>query len=206
MLDPLQPDSMARVSAAALNPHLHCICLFPAMHRYSVNDDRVQPVFEAAAASNLSLFVHCGALSVGVRKKLGLPSHFDMRYSNPLDLHPIAARFPRLRFVVPHFGSGLFREALMLASLCPNVWLDTSSSNSWMTYEGLDLRTVFRRAIDVAGAGRLLFGSDSSFFPRGWNASIFDQQSTALYELGLSKEHAEQVFGGNLLQFHQARP
>lgn len=29
MLDPTQPDALARVQAAAANPHLHCICLFP---------------------------------------------------------------------------------------------------------------------------------------------------------------------------------
>ncbi len=98
-------------------------------------------------------FVHCGVLSVGVRKKLGLPSPFDMRFSNPIDLHAVASRYPQVRFIVPHFGAGYFREALMLCDLCPNVYLDTSSSNSWTRYEEahLDLRTVFRRALDVAG-------------------------------------------------------
>ena len=88
----------------------------------------------------------------------------------------------------------------MLCDLCPNVYLDTSSSNSWMRYEEahLDLRTVFRRALDVAGPHRLLFGTDFSFFPRGWNADIFKQQITALYELGLSKEQAEQILCLNL--------
>src|SRR3982751_6423221 len=32
MLDPLQADARDRVAAAARNPHLHCMCLFPAMH------------------------------------------------------------------------------------------------------------------------------------------------------------------------------
>jgi hypothetical protein len=72
-------------------------------------------------------------------------------------------RYPNLPFVVPHFGAGYFREALMLADLCPNVYLDTASSNSWIKYEGLELKTVFRRALDVVGPGRLLFGTDSSF-------------------------------------------
>ena len=84
------------------------------------------------------MFVHCGVLTVGIRRKLGLPSPFDMRFSNPLDLHAIALRYPRMPFMVPHFGAGYLREALMLADLCPNVYLDTSSSNSWMRYEGLD--------------------------------------------------------------------
>jgi predicted TIM-barrel fold metal-dependent hydrolase len=128
-----------------------------------------------------------------------------MRFSNPLDLHPVVLQFPNIRFIVPHFGAGLFREALMLADLCPNVWLDTSSSNRWMMYESLDLRAVFRRAIDLLGPGRLLFGTDSSFFPRAWQAPIFAQQTTALYELGLSKQQAEQILCTNLQELHRQR-
>ncbi len=198
MLDPTQPDAVDRMEAAAANPHLHCVCLFPAMQAYSIADARLLPVLEIASASRLAVFVHCGAISVGVRKKLGLPSYFDMRFSNPLDLHAVASRFPQISFIVPHFGAGLFREALMLADLCPNVFFDTSSSNRWMAYEGLDLRTVFRRALDVAGVERLLFGTDSSFFPRAWQAEILQKQTTALYELGLKDSQAEQILCLNL--------
>ena len=198
MLDPLQPDALERVQSAAINPHLHCMCLFPAMHTYSIADRRLVPMLEVASDHKLAVFIHCGAISVGVRKKLGLPSQFDMRFSNPLDVHPVALHFPKIRFIVPHFGAGLFREALMLADLCPNVWLDTSSSNRWMRYENIDLRSVFERSINLIGEGRLLFGTDSSFFPRGWQAEIFKLQTTALYELGVNKEQAEQILNLNL--------
>ena len=177
---------------------MRAICLFPAMQGYSIADPRVRPVLERAAALRQIVFVHCGVLTVGVRRKLGLPSPFDMRFSNPLDLHAVALRYPRTPFVVPHFGAGYFREALMLADLCPNVYLDTSSSNSWMRYEGLDLKTVFRRALAVAGPERLLFGTDSSFFPRGWNRGVFDEQVQVLVDLGLSADDAARIFGGNL--------
>jgi len=200
MLNPLQPDAVDCARSAARDPGLHCVCLFPAMHTYSVTDPRLVPVLEIASDHGLAVFVHCGALSVGVRKKLGIPSQFDMRYSNPLDLHPVALHFPRIRFIVPHFGAGLFREALMLADLCPNVYFDTSSSNRWMLYENLDLRSVFRRALDVVGVERLLFGTDSSFFPRGWNGPVFEAQSKALYELGLELEQARQILNSNLLR------
>ncbi len=205
MLDPLQPDSLDRVKAAASNPHLHGMCLFPAMHTYSITDARLVPLLEAASDARLAVFVHCGAISVGVRKKLGLPSQFDMRYSNPLDLHPVALHFPHIRFIVPHFGAGLFREALMLADLCPNIYLDTSSSNRWMGYESLDLRSVFRRAIDVLGLERLLFGTDSSFFPRGWHAAIFKEQTTALYEIGLDQQQASFILSENLIRLLEPR-
>jgi predicted TIM-barrel fold metal-dependent hydrolase len=163
------------------------------------------PILKIASDRRLSVFVHCGAISVGVRKKLGLPGQFDMRCSNPLDLHPVALHFPQIRFVIPHFGAGLFREALMLADLCPNVYLDTSSSNRWMLYEGLELRSVFRRAIDLLGMERLLFGTDSSFFPRGWQAAICEQQTTALYEIGLDRQQAEQILRWNLERFLEPR-
>jgi predicted TIM-barrel fold metal-dependent hydrolase len=198
MFHPLEEKPGERVRAA-LESGLRAVCLFPAMHRYPVWDERVRPVFEEAArVPGSAVFVHCGVLSVGARKKLGLPSPFDMRFSNPIDLHAVALRYPELTFIVPHFGAGYFREALMLADQCPNVYLDTSSSNNWMRYEGLDLKTVFARALDVAGAGRLLFGTDSSFFPRGWNAGVFEAQARALLELGIGAQDARSIFGGNL--------
>jgi hypothetical protein len=200
MVNPLAPDALARVEGA-LNAGLQGICLFPAMHRYSIADPRVEPILHAAATrSGTVIFVHCGVLTVGVRRKLGLASPFDMRYSNPIDLHPVALSHPHLPFVVPHFGAGYLREALMLCDLCPNVSLDTSSTNSWIRYQApeLDLKTVFSRALDVAGAKRLLFGSDSSFFPRGWNSPIFAGQQQILAELGISKDDAAAILGGNL--------
>jgi len=201
MANPLAPDGIQRIQTALAGGRMQGVCLFPAMHRYSIADPRVRPVFEAAAAApGTVVFVHCGVLTVGVRRKLGLPSLFDMRYSNPIDLHAVAIEFPQVNFVVPHFGAGYFREALMLCDLCPNVHLDTSSSNSWMRYQPdpLDLKTVYRKALDVAGPHRLLFGSDSSFFPRGWHSQVYEAQMEALRDLDISIDHARLILGGNL--------
>jgi predicted TIM-barrel fold metal-dependent hydrolase len=145
-----------------------------------------------------AVFVHCGVLSVGVRQKLGLPSRFDIRFGNPLDLHGVALRFSTVPIVIPHFGAGMLREALMVASMCPNVVLDTSSSNSWMAQTpGLTLEQVFRAALDVAGPERLLFGTDSSFFPRGWNRAVYDQQVAVLERLAVPAADQEKIFAGN---------
>lgn len=201
MVDPLRPQAFERVKSVLERGIMHGLCLFPAMHGYSIADPRLVPMFEMAADRRAIVFVHCGAISVGVRKRLGLPSPFDMRYSNPLDLHPVAMHFPQIRFVIPHFGAGFFRETLMLCDLGPNVYIDTSSSNRWMAYEpaSLDLRDVFRRAIDLIGTKRLLFGSDSSYFPRGWNRSVLDQQVKALYELGLDADEARLILHDNFV-------
>jgi predicted TIM-barrel fold metal-dependent hydrolase len=198
MLDPTRNDAMT-YAERALDGGLRTICLFPAMHRYALHDAAVTRVFELAAAHpGTSVFVHCGVLSVGVRQKLGLPSPFDIRFGNPLDLHGVALQFPKVCIIIPHFGAGLLREALMVASLCPNILLDTSSSNSWIKHTpGLTLAQVFRTALDVIGAERLLFGSDSSFFPRGWNRDIYVTQKAALDSLGVATADQEKIFSGN---------
>jgi len=195
------PFAMVNPLASGASPArdaIRAVCLFPAMHGYMPADPRIEPVLDRAAELRQMVFVHCGVLTVGVRRKLGLPSPFDMRFSNPLELHAVALRYPKTIFVLPHFGAGYFREALMLADLCPNVYLDTSSSNAWMRYEGLDLKTVFRRALAVCGPERLLFGTDSSYFPRGWNRKVFEEQVRVLAELGLSAQDAGRILGGNL--------
>jgi len=203
MVNPVAPSPAADVARALSSGHIHGLCFFPAMHRYSIQDDRATALLDLLSGHPRSIaFVHCGVLSVGVRKKLGLPSPFDMRFSNPIDVHAVALRYPQIRFVIPHFGAGYLREALMLCDLCPNVYLDTSSSNSWTRYEEshLDLRAVFRRALDVAGPKRLFFGTDSSYFPRGWNRDIFEAQTKALYEIGITEETARLIFHENLMQ------
>jgi len=199
MLDPTADDAENRV-ARALERGMRGVCLFPAMQGYSLRDERVGRVAEvlAAFARPCVLFVHCGVLSVGARIRLGLPSRFDMSRGNPLDLQGLAQRFPLLPIVIPHFGAGMFREALMLADTCDNVYFDTSSSNRWMQYTpGLTLEQVFDTALGVLGAERLLFGTDSSFFPRGWNRAVFDRQTEALQAIGATAEQMSLIEGKN---------
>ena len=201
LVNPLVEGTFGIVEKAIGSGSLRAVCFFPAMHRYSIQDERVAAICELLSRRRQTLaFVHCGLLSVGVRQKLGLASAFDMRFSNPIDVHGLAVRFPSLPFVIPHFGAGYFREALMLCDLCPNVYLDTSSTNNWTKYltPACTLRDVFRQALGVAGPGRLLFGSDSSFYPRGWHRAIFEEQSALLYDLGVSVDDARTIFGGNL--------
>jgi predicted TIM-barrel fold metal-dependent hydrolase len=159
----------------------------------------VQEVVEIAAGHpGTAVFVHCGVLSVGVRRKLGLPSKFDLRLGDPLGVARLALAYPNLPFIIPHFGAGMFREALMAADTCANIHLDTSSSNSWIRYTpGLTLEAVFKSTLSVTGARRLLFGTDSSFFPRGWQRGIHDAQQAALNALGAPAEDQALIFGGN---------
>jgi predicted TIM-barrel fold metal-dependent hydrolase len=123
-----------------------------------------------------------------------------MRFANPVDLHGVAKAFPDLPFVVPHFGCGYFGELLLAADQCANIYADTSSSNDWVRLSPypLDLPTLFAKALDILGPDRILFGTDSSFFPRGWRKDIFDAQIAVLQELAIPPSQVAQILGGNL--------
>ena len=206
MADPSGPDAIDRTRRALTEQCLRVACLFPAMHHVPLSDERTHRVVDAAAAiPGTAVFIHCGVLSIGVRKKLGLPSRFDLRLGDPLGVSRLALAFPKTPFIIPHFGAGLFREALMAADTCPNVYLDTSSSNGWIRYSpGLTLDAVFKAALAIAGPSRLLFGTDSSFFPRGWQKGIYDEQKAILDELSVPQEDQHAIFGGNFTRLFPA--
>jgi predicted TIM-barrel fold metal-dependent hydrolase len=198
MFNPMAPDAGARLTRALAELKLRAVALFPAMHHYRLDDERVARVFETAGANGAAVFVHCGMLTVGVRKRLGLPSSFDLRLGNPLTLSAVAAAYPKVPVIIPHFGAGFLREALMAVDQCANIHLDTSSSNGWVKYHpGLSLEHVFRQSLAVAGPERLLFGTDSSFFPRGWQRAIYEEQRSAMAAAGVSTEAESQILGGN---------
>ncbi len=197
MLNPLAPDASERLARALGEQRLRCIALFPAMHRYRLEDAAVERVFEAAAAHRAAVFVHCGVLSVGVRTKLGLPSAFDFRLGDPLAVAAMARVFRRCR--------SSFRTSAPVSS-ARRSWRRTSAEHPSRHVEleqlaqvhpGLTLEAVFRQALNVAGPDRLLFGTDSSFFPRGWQKGIHDAQSLALEAAGAADEDRAKIFGGN---------
>jgi predicted TIM-barrel fold metal-dependent hydrolase len=61
----------------------------------------------------------------------------------------------------------------------------------------LTLEQVFETALGVVGPDRLLFGTDSSFFPRGWNGEVYERQKTALRSVGVGASAQQSIFHGN---------
>ena len=79
-----------------------------------------------------------------------------------------------------------------------NIYLDSSSSNGWMKYyPNLELADVFGQALAVVGPGPVVFGIDSSFFPRGWQQPVFAAQQSALAALGTGEADQQKIFADN---------
>ena len=198
VLNPMVPGAIDRARHAFEHLGMRCVCLFAALHQYPLDSDKVMELFEVVRANGGTVFAHCGFLSIEARVRLGLPSVMDLRCGDPLALARTAVRFPTVPVIIPHFGAGFLREAFMAADAALNIHFDTSSSNSWVKYlPGITLKDVFRQALAIAGPNRLIFGTDSSFFPRGWRRVSMGAQRAIIDEIGVEPDVQERIFSGN---------
>ena len=124
-----------------------------------------EDVFEVCHRRRLPVLIHFGILGGG--GVCGLMSGPNI---SPLALAETAQRFPNAKFIIPHFGCGFTNELLSLCWASPNVYVDTSGNNLWTkwTMENYTLEQLFGRFYATVGPSRILFGSDSEWFPRGF--------------------------------------
>ncbi|MFT5288319.1 MAG: putative TIM-barrel fold metal-dependent hydrolase [Planctomycetota bacterium] len=202
VVNPATDDSPARLAKLFDEMGMRGILLFPALHGYRVDDPSLAKFFEALEERGGIAVVHCGLLSIPLRDRFGLRRPQDITLANPLFLMPVANRHRRATFLIPHMGAGMFRETLMLGSQCENVMVDTSSSNGWVKTQatGLSLADALERVLAVFGPERVIFGTDSSVFPRGWRRDILLAQREAMGSIGTPAEHQELIFGGNAMR------
>jgi hypothetical protein len=204
-INPGDPEAAEKVEKAARDG-LQGIKLYPSswpeLHTY---DAACYPVYEAARKHRFPVFLHFG-ITIG--------GQADLRHGNPLDIQVPSRDFPDLNFVIVHFGAGFFRELLLLQYQADNVYMDSSGSNSWMKYlpYDLDIRKIFEKAINAGGAEKVIYGTDSTFFPRGYRINILEQQYGAVKSLSegpdaiVSEEDIDAIFRGNILRLNRFTP
>lgn len=200
MVNPKAPATLEGLEALQPALYFRGMLLFPAMHDYAMGSPEAARAIDVARRHRLVVFVHCGKLRVNVRRFIGLDPDFPADKSRPRDLTLRARANPDLAFVVPHFGSGCFEELLELGAACPNVYTDTAGSNGWILGHDppLSLAEVFAATRDAFGAHRILFGSDSGVFPRGYRSDVLHAQIETMRAAGFTDSERDGVLGGNL--------
>jgi len=190
-LDPWEANAPALLEDDVLRRGFRGLKLYPSIQRFHVYDERAYPTYERAEALGVPIVFHFGVT---------LDYRSDLRFSNPLDLHAVARDFPDLPLIVAHAGAGFFRETLFLAYHCANVHVDTSGSGTWMQYlpRPLDFQEVLRRLLDVFGAKRVLFGTDSRHASEGYRHWLLQSHREALEALAAPDDVWRAVLGGNM--------
>lgn len=163
-----------------------------------IDDRSAYPCWEVAARHRIPVLIHFGMLGAGG----GIAFNDKI---NPAYLEQVAKDFPTLDFVIPHFGIQFVKELLFLCWACPNVHVDSSGSNQWiqwMPYR-LTLEDLFRKFYETVGPERIVFGSDSSWFPRGFAIRYLQDQVRICRLMGMPDEHLRLIFGGNATRLLQ---
>lgn len=191
--DPFDEDAPAELERAVKELGLRGYKMIASAQTRPIDDKSLYPLWEMAERLGVPVLIHFGVLGGG-----GGPALVH-RNMDPLTLEEVAKMFPELNFVIPHFGAGYLRELLLLCWSCPNIFIDTSGSNQWMTWMPfeLDLKGVFRKAIETVGPDRLIFGTDSSYFPRGFSVQYLEEQLRTCRSMGLDEVSVEKIFYRN---------
>jgi predicted TIM-barrel fold metal-dependent hydrolase len=205
-VNPMVPETLERFELLHSRYDYKGLILFPQAHDYAVGGEDAASAFDLAGRLGVVTLVHCGLLSVPVRSIVGLESDFSLDRGHPEDLIPVAKARPDQVFVVPHFGAGFFAEFLKLGGTCPNVYTDTSGSNSWGMFQvpPLYLEDLFEQTVGVFGIERVLYGSDTAGFPRGYRNDVRDAQIRAMHDAGIGAGDQELILGGNLAKLLEA--
>ena len=198
----LMPNAEKRLKQDKLRGILLC----PSVYHINVSDSWLDPLYQLCQETKAIVFAQFGKVTIKPREYAGMQSYVNDDFSNPKDLIPVAQKYPAIRFVIPHFGGSRFEETLEVGKECTNVYVDTAGSNSWMAEHPSkpDLRTVFQKTLAAFGAARVLFGSASGMFPRGYRYDIVDNQTKLVQEMRIPLGEAKKIFYENAAAFAEA--
>lgn len=140
---------------------------------------RLKPIMEICKDRNLPVLIH-------TNEPIG--HNYPGKTPNTLaQIYRLIDAFPQNILVLAHWGGGLFFFSLLKKEVkqrLNRVYFDTAASP--YLYDP----NIYRLAIDLVGAEKILFGSDFPLLPP---AKYFDEMKAA----GLSKDEIEQICGAN---------
>lgn len=162
--------------------------LHPGVQGFSLREsDIFHQLCALAATSRVPLCLH-------VTEAVG--PDYPGRVETPLaDYLWLARQFPQTTFIFAHWGGGLpfFHRMPRAAPLLANVYYDSAASP--LLYDSRIWRTV----ADLAGADRILFGTDFPLrlFPRQKTSADFLTLIGEVRASGLSAVDQEKILGAN---------
>jgi len=199
-IDPNSSVLMENATKRLKEDKLKGVLLYPSLYQINVNDEWLYPLYNLIQECNGIVFSHFGKLILRARDYAGIPTIINDEFSNPKDIIPVAKKFTGIKFIIPNFGAGKLAETLEVGKTCPNVYVDTAGSNSWITEhpEKPDMRRVFQKFLEVFSANRILFGSDSGMLPRGYRYDIVDNQLKLVQEMRVPMTDIKKIFYENM--------
>ena len=150
------------------------IKLHPMYQNFALDEERLDPIYSAAADCGLIVEVHCGC-------DIAFPG--DDRASVER-LGRVIRRHAKTKFVCTHLGGWKMWDDVWKHVVGTEVWLETSFSLAWQAPAEAE------KIIRAHGIERVLFGTD-------WPWAAQDKQIDLLNSLSLSRQEKDQILFSN---------
>jgi predicted TIM-barrel fold metal-dependent hydrolase len=117
-------------------------------------DDPVcYPFYEKALELNIPVLFHTGTQ----------PAPLKPQYARPVLVDTVAAEFPDLKIIMAHVGHCWWEEALALATVKPNLYVEFSGWQPTFTVYPGKFYAMLREALDMIGPWRVMYGTDNPY-------------------------------------------
>lgn len=166
--------------------------VYAGYQHFHVNDPVYHPFYELAEANDLPVVIHTGDTA----NAAGL-----LKYSHPLTIDEVAVNFPRVRFVMAHYGNPWIVDATEVAKKNPNVYIDVSGlaegqfNVDWfyVTYKGY-IDYIKTWLTYLSRYDKIMYGSDwplvnmvnyieviKRLIPEAYHEAVFYENATKVF-------------------------
>jgi hypothetical protein len=187
-VNPDDPKALENLEYAFGELKLSGLKLHPGRQHFYPSEARMNPIYEMCLRYDKPILFHSG---------MSFEPDCLVRYSHPLNFEEAAARYPKLRIGLAHFGWPWIRETAMLMLKYPNVYADTALlyfDNAKEFYETSFTKDIAFTWIDRSLRHQVMFGSN---YPR------FEQvrMAKAIACLGFRDSTVDLIKGQNAVDF-----
>lgn len=147
------------------------IKMHPFYQNFSIDEEKVLPLYEALIENNLLIVMHCG---------------FDISFpewdiASPQRIINIINRFPELKLITTHLGAWKQWDDVEKLMIGKNIFMEISFAFGWMPDKKIK-ELILKHPSDY-----ILFGTDSPWADQG-------KEVENLKKLNLSDEITEKIF------------
>lgn len=187
-IDPSDPNCLNKLDRTFQELQLSGLKLHPARQHFYPGESRLDPIYDLCETYQKPIIFHSGMSWE--------PNTFS-KYSRPLEFEELAAKRPKLKICLAHFGWPWVQETAMLMLKYPNVYADTGIlyfDNAREFYQQVFTKDIPMTWIDRSLRHQVMFGSNNPRFEQ-------IRMADAITKLGFRDSTLELIKGQNALEF-----
>ena len=188
-IDPRREGSAEMFARSLEEEGMKGLKLHPASGYYPYQDC-CYPLYRKCVEYGVPLLIHTGSQ----------PAPLKFRFSLPVYVDDVAADFPDLPIIMAHVSHQLWQDALLVASVKPNIYFDISGWQITYNSHPAEFYRMLRRVLDEVGPWRVFFGTDGPYLNvvlawEKWVEAVSRPDLSCCPEVSFSEEELEIITG-----------